>query len=100
MTFFKDLDICTYFPFECSNLISIGWLSPSHEFSKGDVTGDFYDKLCELLRDPWEPVATPGFTLPGGVELPRRRVLQQCVSIGLRFCFQEDATGMRADRHE
>ena len=61
MTFFNDLDICTYFPFECSKLLSIGWLSPSHEFSKGDVNGEFYDKLCELLKDPWEPVVTPGF---------------------------------------
>lgn len=55
MTFLKDLDICTYFPFKSPNLISVGWLSPSWEFPRGDVPGGFYDKLCQILKDPWEP---------------------------------------------
>jgi len=56
----KDLEICDYFPFECENVLSVGWLSSESDYEKGEVDSDFFDRLCELTRNPWQPVVSPG----------------------------------------
>ncbi|MEJ2155068.1 MAG: hypothetical protein P8X96_07015 [Desulfobacteraceae bacterium] len=56
----KDLERCTYFPLDCDCLVAVGWLSGDTNFQKGSVEKDFYEKLFEFAKDPWEPVASAG----------------------------------------
>ena len=57
MTWYADNSICDYFPFpEHESLRAIGWLERGHEFTTGSVEPEVYDRLEELLRDPWQPV--------------------------------------------
>lgn len=60
MTEIKDLEKCTYFPLDCDSLIAIGWLSNNIKFQKGPVEKNFYNKLNEYVKDPWEPVSSAG----------------------------------------
>ncbi len=66
MTKINDLEKCNYFPLDCDNLVSVGWLSKGSEFNKGAVNKEFFDRLCELLIDPWQPVVCMG-THPCGL---------------------------------
>ena len=62
MTYFKDLAICDYFPFDsCANLIAVGWLEKNHEFEVGAVDEGFYGRLRELMKNPWQPLVCAGF---------------------------------------
>ena len=60
MTEFRDLENCNYFPLDCEDLIAVGWLSIETKYQKGHVETIFYNKLLELAKDPWEPVASAG----------------------------------------
>jgi hypothetical protein len=54
MTWFSDLSPCDYFPFPHSDkLLAVGWLDSSQQFNVGEISKPVYDKLNELLRDPW-----------------------------------------------
>jgi hypothetical protein len=57
MTFFADLEPCTYF-FQGteSRLKAVGWLEHGHPFTTGSVSAGFRSKLEELVRSPWMPV--------------------------------------------
>ena len=61
MTMIKDLERCDFFPLQCDNLISIGWLSLNSDYTVGSVDKQFVDKLCELVVNPWEPVVSGGW---------------------------------------
>ena len=41
-------------------LIAVGWLDPAHSFTGGDVSPDFFQKLVELLVEPWQPALAAG----------------------------------------
>jgi hypothetical protein len=56
----KDLEICNYFPIENENLLSVGWLSSESDYEKGEVSKDFFDRLCELSHNPWQPIVSLG----------------------------------------
>ena len=41
------------------NLKAIGWLSKEEMFSVGEVSEAFFEKLCQLLINPWSPPVLP-----------------------------------------
>jgi len=55
MSYFPDLS-----PYGRPELIAVGWLEAGKPFSQGDVSEGFFDKLTELLVDPWEPAISCG----------------------------------------
>ena len=56
MAHFQDLSTCSYFPFtEGLSFIAVGWLEPGYEFNRGNVSKDFFERLCSLLHAPWVP---------------------------------------------
>jgi hypothetical protein len=62
MTYIPDNTVCRYFPFSPpDNLLAIGWLDKEHPFPQGPVDKDFFLKLCDLIRHPWQPIACMGF---------------------------------------
>ena len=75
MTYFTDLSRCTYFGDDIADsLVSVGWLSGTNEFARGNTPAEAYSKLTELFLDPWQPKVTCGtqhcelcqFDLPSG----------------------------------
>jgi hypothetical protein len=60
MSSIKDLEPCNYFPLECEALVAIGWLGRESEYPKGPVSIEFFNKLSELCKKPWEPIASAG----------------------------------------
>lgn len=57
MTYFADLSECTYFGKEfAEKLRAVGWLDGNEVYSKGEVSEAFFERLCELLKNPWNPV--------------------------------------------
>jgi hypothetical protein len=61
MAWYADLAPCDYFgPAIAPRLLAVGWLEPGHPFSTGDVAEEVFDRLCVLLRDPWNVIASSG----------------------------------------
>lgn len=60
MTSIKDLEPCNYLPLECEALVAIGWLGGESKFRKGPVSTEFFKKLSELCKNPWQPVVSAG----------------------------------------
>ena len=57
MTYFADLSECTYFGSEfAEKLRAVGWLEHNKNHSTGEVSEKFFERLCELLGDPWNPI--------------------------------------------
>lgn len=57
MTWYADNSPCgTYGEFR-----TVGWLSRHKPFTQGDVSKMFFQKLCELLHNAWNPTPTGGF---------------------------------------
>ncbi len=42
-------------------LFGVGWLGRDMKYATGEVAPNFYEKLTELCRNPWQPFATVGF---------------------------------------
>jgi len=62
MAWFEDLSPCGYFGEEhAADLRAVGWLSHEHSYPTGDVSREFFETLCELLRRPWSPFHFMGF---------------------------------------
>lgn len=58
----RDLDPIDYFPVgDDIPLQAIGWLGKELEFQTGRVSQQFFDKLCELAENPWQPFIAAGF---------------------------------------
>ncbi len=63
MAVFEDLGPIDYFPVaDASALRAIGWLGRGREFPRGEVSREFFEKLCALLIDPWQPMASAGIS--------------------------------------
>ncbi|OLP47738.1 DUF7919 family protein [Allorhizobium taibaishanense] len=60
MVHFRDLERHTT-PCDDTVLLSVGWLGRDMEYPTGEVAPNFYEKLRELCRNPWQPFATAGF---------------------------------------
>ncbi len=60
MAWFEDLSPCTAFPGEWSNLLAVGWLAKSHEYTRGAFSRELIRALGEV--NPWEPPAAPTAT--------------------------------------
>jgi hypothetical protein len=56
MSFFPDLSPCSYFGVEfAENLRAVGWLSRGKPFTQGEVSEVFFERLCQLLQNAWNP---------------------------------------------
>ena len=62
MTWYADLSECDYFfsPESARVLRAVGWLERGREYSQGETPGKVYDRLVELLKDPWQPFMLAG----------------------------------------
>jgi hypothetical protein len=61
LTHFDDLTECDYFGKEhVTSLRAIGWLISDRAFSTGPTDSKAFDKLKELLTDPWQPMVLCG----------------------------------------
>ena len=61
MTWFQDLTRCSYFGEECGfSLRAVGWLERDKAFPIGLVNSPVYSRLCELPRNPWQPMVSMG----------------------------------------
>lgn len=60
MVKFRDLEQLVT-PSDDTLLFGIGWLSRDMEYATGEVAPNFYEKLTELCRNPWQPSASAGF---------------------------------------
>jgi hypothetical protein len=61
MAWFADLDRCSYFGARfASCLRAVGWLERGHEFATGQVDSAFAQRLGDLLKSPWAPIAFAG----------------------------------------
>jgi len=39
---------------------AVGWLSKGKAYPRGEVDAVWYAKLCELIQNPWTPIASAG----------------------------------------
>ena len=61
MANYPDLSGCEYVGAEPgSRCLAVGWLDPAHEYARGDVSPEFFERLCQLLVEPWSFVASGG----------------------------------------
>jgi hypothetical protein len=61
MAMIPDLQPCDYFPFgKLDCLIAVGWLGKGSAFPRGEVSVEFFRRLCALIQNPWEPVVCAG----------------------------------------
>jgi hypothetical protein len=61
MTWYADLAPCDYFGVQFApQLRAIGWLERGHPFPTGTIPKTWFVRLCELLRDPWNPAYPAG----------------------------------------
>jgi hypothetical protein len=61
MAHYPDLSVCEYVEAgPGSDCLAVGWLEPEREFARGDVSPEFFDRLCQLLIEPWSFVASAG----------------------------------------
>jgi len=61
MATFVDLGPIDYFPVADSRVLrAVGWLARGQDFSRREVSREFFSQLCHLLVSPWEPCAVGG----------------------------------------
>lgn len=61
MAYYPDLSPCSYFGKQNTDkLVAIGWLDSEHPYTKGETNAKITDKLFELLKEPWTPLALMG----------------------------------------
>lgn len=61
MAYYADLASCDYFikPEPPELLKAIGWLECNKPYSKGNVSHEFFTKLCQLIQQPFYPPSWP-----------------------------------------
>lgn len=40
--------------------LAVGWLDAEHDFATGPVEAEFFGRLVELLKSPWQPAVAAG----------------------------------------
>jgi len=61
MTFFADLEPLGYFGPEIARVcVAVGWLDRQMPFTTGPTDARVFQRLQELLRDPFEPFVAAG----------------------------------------
>jgi hypothetical protein len=61
MAHYRDLATCDYVGSGLTSpCLAVGWLEPGHDFTRGDVSAEFFERLCRLLVEPWSFVAFAG----------------------------------------
>ena len=60
MVFIKDLEKYNCLSGDDDSFIAIGWLSGDDEFTRGEVSEVFFNKLVMLCDSPLQPVFSPG----------------------------------------
>jgi hypothetical protein len=62
MGWYEDLAPCSYFGDTATpTLKAVGWLERERHFEIGTVDREVYDRLVQLLREPWSPGVFMGF---------------------------------------
>jgi hypothetical protein len=61
MTWLADLSPCNSLSAADGHFRAIGWLARGKTFTTGDVAEPVFEKLCQLLRDPWNPCFPGGY---------------------------------------
>lgn len=62
MSWYADLAACDYFGETASGCLkAVGWLERGKDFPKGNIDKQVYDRLAELLQDPFQPAIFMGF---------------------------------------
>ena len=62
MTWYADLSPIDYFRSHSSpSFRAVGWLGEGHPFPQDEVRPEFFQRLCLLLVDPWDPHEFRGF---------------------------------------
>ena len=56
MTYYPDLSACDLFPPLPAPLVAVGWLENARPVPTGEVPEQVFERLRELLREPWGPV--------------------------------------------
>src|SRR6478609_8700235 len=59
MAHFADSSVCEYVSSD-PHCLAVGWLEPDQDFARGDVAPEFFERLCQLLVEPWSFVACAG----------------------------------------
>jgi len=61
MSYYPDLSVCDYFPLKHDgHLIAVGWLEKDSLYKKGNTPPEFYNKLKELLKNPFQVLSFAG----------------------------------------
>lgn len=61
MAYYADLSVCAEAaPDAGAGCLAVGWLDVGHDFSRGSVSAEFFERLCKLLIKPWDFVASGG----------------------------------------
>jgi hypothetical protein len=95
MTWFGDLEPCTYFSAP-EVMRAVGWLEQGREYATGSTPRAVYDRLRELFVEPFAPVALGGahmcdlcqFDGPGGaanIWIPGDGFLYVCPKLILHY---------------
>ena len=56
MAYIPDLAGVEYYPAsENLSFFAVGWLEPKQDYLRGEVSEEFFYRLCALLQEPWHP---------------------------------------------
>ena len=63
MAYIPDLANANYFPAtDGLTFIAVGWLEPERDYPRGQISEEFFYRLCGLLQELWHPpVACAGY---------------------------------------
>jgi len=61
MTWVEDL--APFYGSDCEEFRAVGWLAQGQPFPTGEVSESVFEKLCQLLQNPWNPAYPAGYHL-------------------------------------
>jgi hypothetical protein len=60
MSHFEDLAVWPLAGRTIDSLRAVGWLERGHSYPQGEVTERFFERLLQLLVQPWQPATAAG----------------------------------------
>lgn len=60
MAWFADLSPCNSFSADDNRIRAIGWLTWDKPYKTGEVSEHVFEKICQLLANPWNPAYPAG----------------------------------------